>query len=144
MELNKPSANRTLSEINVTPLVDVMLVLLVIFMVTAPLIQHGVKVNLPRAEVGALEPQQKEQLVITIDRQKKFFILEDEYTYSDFVKKIKSIGKTKQDKKVFLSADGSLDYSVIVNVMALLKNSGFEEIGLVTDPQVETEVLKGL
>jgi biopolymer transport protein TolR len=144
MELNKPSANRTLSEINVTPLVDVMLVLLVIFMVTAPLIQHGVKVNLPHAEVGALEPSQKEQLVVTIDRQKNIFILEDKYTYPEFVRKIKSIGKTKVDRKVFLSADGSLDYTVIIKVMAILKNSGFEEIGLVTEPHIEKEAFKGL
>jgi biopolymer transport protein TolR len=144
MELNKPAANRTLSEINVTPLVDVMLVLLVIFMVTAPLIQHGVKVDLPKAQAGAMEPIQKEQLVVTIDSNKNIFILEDKYTYAEFTKKIKSIGQSKRDKKVFLSADGTLDYSIIMKVMAVIKNSGFEEIGLVTEPVLQPEELKDL
>jgi biopolymer transport protein TolR len=94
--------------------------------------------------VGAMEPSQKEQLVVTIDRQKNIFILEDKYTYPEFVRKMKSIGKTKTDRKVFLSADGSLDYTVIIKVMAILKNSGFEEIGLVTEPHIEKEALKGL
>ncbi|MFH1729739.1 MAG: protein TolR [Pseudomonadota bacterium] len=139
---NNGSSRKVLSEINVTPFVDVMLVLLVIFMVTAPLIQHGVKVNLPKADTTAIEPSEKEQLIVTIDKNKNIFILADKYSYEDFVVKILSIAKNKKDKKVFLGADGSLNYDVIIKIMAIMKNAGFEEIGLITEPDIEKTVMK--
>jgi biopolymer transport protein TolR len=86
--------NRELSEINVTPLVDVMLVLLVIFMVTAPLIQHGVKVDLPKANTAQMETKE-EELLLTIDKNKKIFILEHEYSFQEFSKKIVAIYKAR-------------------------------------------------
>lgn len=127
--------NRELSEINVTPLVDVMLVLLIIFMVTAPLIQHGVKVDLPKANTTQMETKE-EELILTIDKNKKLFILEHQYTFDEFTKKIAAIYKTRTKKQIFLNGDRTLPYEYVIQVMAVLKNAGFDAVGLVTEPLI--------
>ncbi len=127
--------NRELSEINVTPLVDVMLVLLIIFMVTAPLIQHGVKVDLPKANTTPMETKE-EELILTIDKNKKLFILEHQYTFDEFTKKIAAIYKTRTKKQIFLNGDRTLPYEYVIQVMAVLKNAGFDAVGLVTEPLI--------
>jgi biopolymer transport protein TolR len=129
----KTENKRMLSEINVTPFVDVMLVLLVIFMITAPLIQHGIKVDLPRAATEQIETKEDE-LIITIDKHKKIYILDNKYSMNEFQDKIKAIYKTKQRKKIFLNADRILPYEIVIKVMAEIKNAGFDEVGLVTEP----------
>src|SRR3989338_7035368 len=127
--------NRELSEINVTPLVDVMLVLLVIFMVTAPLIQHGIKVDLPKANTSQMETKE-EELMLTIDKNKKIFILEHEYSFDTFTDKIGAIYKAREKKQIFLNADRTLPYEYVIQVMAVLKNAGFDAVGLVTEPML--------
>ena len=127
--------NRELSEINVTPLVDVMLVLLVIFMVTAPLIQHGIKVDLPKANTSQMETKE-EELMLTIDKSKKIFILEHEYNFDEFSNKIAAIYKAREKKQIFLNADRTLPYEYVIQVMAVLKNAGFDAVGLVTEPML--------
>ena len=123
----------TMSEINVTPMVDVMLVLLIIFMVTAPLIQQGVKVNLPESRASAVEPSEK-KLVLSIDAQKRVFIGEAEVALEELEEKLKSNAKAQADKELYLHADRDLPYGVVVEVMATAQRAGITNLGMVTDP----------
>ena len=123
----------TMSEINVTPMVDVMLVLLIIFMVTAPLIQQGVKVNLPDARATPVEAKDK-KLVLTVDVQKRVFIGDVEVALADLEEKLKTNAKAQADKEVYLHADRELPYGVVVEVMAAAQRAGIDNLGMVTDP----------
>jgi biopolymer transport protein TolR len=123
----------TMSEINVTPMVDVMLVLLVMFMITAPLIQQGVKVNLPEAKAAPVEAQEK-KLVLSIDAQKRVFIGEVEIPIGDIEEKLKTNAKAQADKEVYLHADRSIEYGVVVEVMASAQRAGINNVGMITDP----------
>src|SRR6476659_2980119 len=107
----------TLSEINVTPMVDVMRVLLIIFMVTAPLIQQGVKVNLPETKAAPVEASDK-KIVISVDVKKRVFIGETEVALAELEQKLKTNAKAQQDKEVYLHADRDLPYGIVVEVMA--------------------------
>jgi biopolymer transport protein TolR len=113
MAFETRSQNSSISQINVVPLVDVMLVLLVIFMVTAPILQQGVSVQLPRAKAGALSGEE-EQLVVTID--KKGVVV-----------------RLRPDKQVFLRADRSVPYGEVVRVMAAVKGAGVQSLGMITE-----------
>lgn len=123
----------TMSEINVTPMVDVMLVLLVIFMVTAPLIQQGVKVKLPDARATPVEAKDK-KLVITVDASKNVFIGEVQVPLDELEEKLKTNAKAQQDKEVYLHADRDLPYGTVVEVMAAAQRAGIDNVGMVTDP----------
>jgi biopolymer transport protein TolR len=123
----------TMSEINVTPMVDVMLVLLIIFMVTAPLIQQGVKVRLPDARATPVEAKDK-KLVITVDATKNVFIGETQVPLEELEEKLKTNAKAQQDKEVYLHADRDLPYGVVVEVMASAQRAGIDNVGMVTDP----------
>jgi biopolymer transport protein TolR len=125
----------TLSEINVTPMVDVMLVLLVIFMVTAPLIQQGVKVNLPQTRAAPVEATEK-VVVLSIDRSKRVFIGEAEVPLGDLEQKLKTNSKVQADKKIYLHADKDLAYGIVVEVMAAAQRAGIGYVGMITDPMV--------
>src|SRR5262245_1931181 len=107
----------TMSEINVTPLVDVMLVLLIIFMITAPLIQQGVKVNLPEAKAAPVEATEK-KLVLSIDANKRVFLGEAEIPLEQIEEKLAANAKAQADKEVYLHADRAIPYGVVVEVMA--------------------------
>jgi biopolymer transport protein TolR len=122
-----------MSEINVTPMVDVMLVLLVIFMVTAPLIQQGVKVNLPETKAAPVEATDK-KLVVSIDAQKKVFIGEAEVPLAELEEKLKANAKAQKDKELYLHADRDLPYGVVVDVMAAAQRAGVTNLGMITDP----------
>src|SRR5258708_39617750 len=107
----------TLSEINVTPMVDVMLVLLVIFMVTAPLIQQGVKVNLPQTKAAPVEATEK-KIVLSIDFRKRVFIGDAEVALDDLEDKLKTNAKAQADKEIYLHADTNIPYGVGGEAMA--------------------------
>jgi biopolymer transport protein TolR len=129
----KGGGRTTLSEINVTPLVDVMLVLLIIFMVTAPLIQQGVKVNLPSAKASPVEAQEK-KLVLSIDERKRVFIGDVEVPINQLEDKLKTNAKAQADKEVYLDADRDIDYGTVVEVMAAATRAGVTNVGMITDP----------
>lgn len=123
----------TMSQINVTPLVDVMLVLLVIFMVTAPMMQQGVQVNLPKAETKAMSTQD-EAVVFSINHDGKVFINSDEVAPGDLQAKLTAMVANRAKKEVFLKADRDVPYGQVVTTMAQIKGAGIERLGMVTEP----------
>lgn len=131
----------TMSEINVTPMVDVMLVLLIIFMVTAPLIQQGVKVNLPETKAAPVEATEK-KLVVSIDKGKRVFIGETEIALAELEEKLKTNAKAQKDKELYLHADRDLPYGVVVDVMASAQRAGVTNVGMITDPMGAGRVSK--
>ncbi|MGE4234245.1 MAG: ExbD/TolR family protein [Bacteriovoracia bacterium] len=128
----------TLSEINVTPLVDVMLVLLIVFMVSAPLMQQGVQVDLPKTAAQPLDDQ-PEQIVLVITKEKKIMINEHELEFSTLKQKLPLIYEKKTNKEIYIQADQSVPYGFVAQVMAALKLSGITKVGLVTDPSIQNE-----
>jgi len=123
-----------MSEINVTPMVDVMLVLLIMFMVTAPLIQQGVKVNLPKTKASAVEATEK-KLVLSIDADKHVFIGDVEVPLAELEEKLKTNAKAQADKELYLHADLALPYGTVVQVMAAAQRAGISNVGMITDPE---------
>ena len=135
-------SSQLMSDINVTPFVDVMLVLLIIFMVTAPMMMQGVDVSLPEATAEPLESE-KEHLIITIDQQDRVFINDFQVTVDGLGEKLKKIMEGRSDREVFLKADKDRYYGTVVRVMAGIKEAGVEKLGLVTEPEAfEKEVKK--
>ena len=125
-----------MAEINVTPLVDVVLVLLIIFMVTAPLMQRGIDVDLPRTDTQTSENE--ERLIIAINNKGAIFIGDVEIPMEDLKDQVQKRVETMKNKNaVFLRADASLRYQVIMDVMDLIKRSGVPTVGLVTEPRKE-------
>ena len=122
-----------MSEINVTPFVDVMLVLLIIFMVTAPFMQMGIEVDLPKAQAQALEPEEN-NMILSIDAERKIFLGDTEIPREVLEEKLRANKRLQADKEIFLQADRALSYGYVVDIMAVLKNSGIESLGMVTDP----------
>jgi len=122
-----------MAEINVTPLVDVMLVLLVIFMVTAPMMQQGVQVNLPKANTKAMTPQD-EAVVVSVDKSGKVFINKDEIPAADLRNRLTAMFASREKKEVFLKADAGVPYGEVVKAMADIKGAGIERLGMVTEP----------
>ncbi|MDF1565424.1 MAG: protein TolR [Deltaproteobacteria bacterium] len=131
-------SRRAMSDINVTPLVDVMLVLLIIFMVTAPLIVQGVKVDLPEARAQAME-EDDPPLILTVNEEQKVFIGEVEIPLEELELKLKANARVQKDKEVYLHADRKLPYGVVVEVMAIMKRAGVENLGMITDPTEKPE-----
>ncbi|MGL4415791.1 protein TolR [Roseinatronobacter monicus] len=122
-----------MSEINVTPFVDVMLVLLIIFMVAAPMLTVGVPVELPRTSAGALPAEQEEPLSITLTADGTVLIMSTEIDPSDLIPQLRAVAAERRDNKVFLRADGAIPYERVVQVMGALNSGGFNNIGLVTE-----------
>ena len=134
MAMGGQNNNRAvMAEINVTPLVDVMLVLLVIFMVTAPMMQQGVQVNLPKADTKAMTPVD-ESVVVSVDKNGKVFIDKDEVPAGDLRKRLSVMFVTRAKKEVFLKADAGVPYGEVVRTMADIKGAGIERLGMVTEP----------
>src|SRR6185312_6038632 len=121
-----------LAEINVTPLVDVMLVLLIIFMISAPLLTAGVPVQLPKTEAGALS-NQNEPLTVTVRADGSIYVQSQETPFADLGPKLKAVSSAGYDKPVYVRADGKAPYEIVARVMASLSTSGFTQIGLITD-----------
>ena len=134
MAMGGQNHNRAvMAEINVTPLVDVMLVLLVIFMVTAPMMQQGVQVNLPKADTKAMAPTE-ESVVVSVDKGGKVFIDKTEVQPGDLRKRLSTMFATRAKKEVLLKADAGVPYGEVVRTMADIKGAGIERLGMVTEP----------
>jgi len=136
MATDTGGGRRAMTDINVTPLVDVMLVLLIIFMVTAPLIQSGVKVDLPRASAQQME-HSEEKLVLTITRDRRIFLGGTEISPADLETKIATNARIQKDKELYLHADRSLPYGQVVEIMATARRAGVESLGMITEPDKE-------
>ena len=128
-----------MSEINVTPFVDVMLVLLIIFMVTAPMMVQGLKVDLPEATAKPLDSE-KEHLVITIDKEHQVFINDYQVTVESLGAKLIKILQGRSDREVYLKADKSIPYGIVVQVMAEIKGAGVEDLGMITEPAITEKI----
>jgi biopolymer transport protein TolR len=124
---------RIMSEINVTPLVDVMLVLLIIFMVTAPMLTQGVDVNLPQASAKALRTDE-ERLVITVDANSRIFIGKQAVEFNRLAGALQQIVAQRTDRQVYFRADRTVPYGFVVKVIAEVRNPGIEKLGMVTEP----------
>jgi biopolymer transport protein TolR len=123
-----------MSEINVTPFVDVMLVLLIIFMVTAPLLTVGVPIELPEAKGQQLQAN-KEPVTISVDRAGKVFIQETEIKLDEIAPKLKAISKNGYDEQIFIRGDKGIDYGTVMRVMGRVKAGGFTKVSLVTESE---------
>ena len=121
------------SEINVTPLVDVMLVLLIIMMIVAPLLQQGVAVTLPRATNSVEKPETQDQTVVTIAANKQVYVNAVEVQGSNLQRRINEILETKTDKIVIIKADEDVEYGAVMDTMDELRAAGIEDMGLITD-----------
>ncbi|MBF0558589.1 MAG: protein TolR [Nitrospirae bacterium] len=128
-----PTRNRSvMSEINVTPLVDVMLVLLIIFMVTAPLLQQGVDVNLPKAKGRSLPPE--ERVSIVIKKGGEIYLNDNHISLAELPQKLAAISKLNPN--VLLKADKDVPYGLVVEVMGEVKEAGIEKLGMITEPKI--------
>ena len=136
--MEKLNRRQALSEINVTPFVDVMLVLLIIFMVTAPMMTQGVDVSLPKANSESLTTDE-EPLILSIDKSNRIYIDDYEVSFSYLKDKISRILKKKPGRKVFLKADETISYGLAIKVMSEVKNAGVENLGMITEPISENE-----
>ena len=123
---------RALAEINVTPLVDVMLVLLIVFMVSAPLLTVGVPVELPKTEAGAME-EQTEPLTVSIRADGAVFLGEEPTPFAELSTRLRALAGEGFDKPIYVRADGRAPYERVAQVMARLQAAGFTSIGLITD-----------
>ena len=126
----------TISQINVTPLVDVMLVLLVIFMVTAPIIQQGVQVNLPQTKASAIAGSE-EPLIVTVAKDGKIYLNDNVVSLPDLGTKLTAIRKLQSDKQVYLRADQDVRYGTGMKTIAEIKQAGIEKLGMVSRPPSE-------
>lgn len=133
MAFSSGDKNGPMSEINVTPFVDVMLVLLIIFMVTAPLMQQGVKVDLPQAAADPVASDEK-KLVLTVTKDQKVYLGTSEIPFERISELLEANEKLKADKELYLHADQELPYGVVVQVMAAAKKGGAENLAMITDP----------
>jgi biopolymer transport protein TolR len=121
------------ADINVTPLVDVMLVLLIVFMVAAPLLSVGVPIELPKTDAKSL-PSQTEPITISVDAAGAIFIQEQEIALDDLATRLIAVSNNGYDERIYLRGDGSADYEAVMKVMARVNAAGFSNLGLVTDP----------
>ena len=139
MQTGKNNGRSVMSEINVTPFVDVMLVLLVIFMVTTPILYQGVDVNLPKTESKPMPSLDRERkVVVTLNSGGQIFIEKEQYTLDQLRIEIRKLmaerSKNPTDEDVFLRADTSVPYGKVVEVMSEIRNAGVQKIGLITEP----------
>lgn len=123
----------SISQINITPLVDVMLVLLVIFMVTAPILQQGVAVELPQVTTGALESKE-ESFVVSLTRDARVHLNERPLALRDLQQRLSELARNNPNRPVYLRADQKVPYGKVIEVMAVIRNAGIQKLGMVTEP----------
>ena len=136
MDTSSSRDSTTISQINVTPLVDVMLVLLVIFMVTAPIIQQGVQVNLPQAKAAAIAGTD-DLLVVSIAKNGRIYLNDNVMTLDELGAKMRAIRTNFADRQVYVRADQDVRYGLVMQTIAELKQAGIERVGMVTRPTLE-------
>ncbi len=129
---------RLMSDINVTPFVDVMLVLLIIFMVTAPMMTHGVKVDIPKTTLKKMGVQDH-AVLITIDASRRVSINNDQLDVSEVRRRLPALLDVSRTQEIYLKADKSLPYGVVMDLVAQIKDAGIEKIGMVTEPVLAVE-----
>ena len=132
----KRSDREPMSEINVTPFVDVMLVLLIIFMVTAPLLTVGVQVDLPETSADTL-PEESEPLTLTINSKGEVFIQESKIEFDNLIKKILAVSNNRTDTRIYVRGDKTINYGRVLEVMGKLSGSGFTKVALISEPYKE-------
>ena len=132
----KRSDREPMSEINVTPFVDVMLVLLIIFMVTAPLLTVGVQVDLPETSADTL-PEESEPLTLTINSKGEVFIQETKIEFDKLIKKILAVSNNRTDTRIYVRGDKTINYGRVLEVMGKLSGSGFTKVALISEPYKE-------
>ncbi len=125
-----------MADINVTPLVDVILVLLIIFMVTAPMLQMGIDVNLPRVKAKSIDVAE-EKLVLTITPAREIFINKNKMPMRDLRTKLESIFAARTDREIFMRADKTVPYGFVVEVMSEIRKAGVDKLGMITEPPEE-------
>ena len=130
------SAKEPISEINVTPFVDVMLVLLIIFMVTAPLLTVGVQVDLPETSADTL-PEETEPLTLTINAKGEIFIQEIKVEFEKIIPKILAVSNNRTDTRIFVRGDKTINYGRVLEIMGMLSGSGFTKVALISEPNKE-------
>ena len=132
----KRSEREPMSEINVTPFVDVMLVLLIIFMVTAPLLTVGVQVDLPETSADTL-PEESEPLTLTINSKGEVFIQETKIEFNNLIKKILAVSNNRTDTRIYVRGNKTINYGRVLEVMGILSGSGFTKVALISEPYKE-------
>lgn len=135
MNVNRGRGKKTLvSEINVTPLVDVMLVLLIIFMVTAPMLTQGLDVNMPETTAKAL-PQKEDPVTVTINKKQQIYLNKIKVDQQLLQQQLGNLASKGKDRPIFLNADREVPYGTVVSVMADIKAAGFDKLGMITKPK---------
>ncbi len=134
--LNGNGRKQLVSDINVTPLVDVMLVLLIIFMVTAPMMTQGLDVDLPETTTKSLR-QEEDPIVVTIDKEGKISLDRHEVSRKILYQELSGLTEAQKDKPIYLKADKAVAYGVVVKIMADIKKAGFDKLGMITQPEEE-------
>ena len=132
----KKNSKEPISEINVTPFVDVMLVLLIVFMVTAPLLTVGVQVDLPETSADTL-PEESEPLTLTINAKGEIFIQETKVEYEKIIAKILAVSNNRTDTRIFVRGDKTINYGRVLEIMGMLSGSGFTKVALISEPNKE-------
>ena len=145
MSTNNGNNKYLMSEINVTPFVDVMLVLLVIFMVTAPILYQGVDVNLPKTSSEPIpDVSSSKNIIVTVDKDGTVYIEKKEYSLNELRVKIRSFvkesGKPVTEQEIFLRADQDVPYGTVMEVMSNIRSAGVEKVGLITEPLLEEKL----
>lgn len=134
----KNGDNKPMAEINVTPLVDVVLVLLIIFMVTAPMLQMGIDVNLPKVSSKSVDVTE-EKLVLTVKGNQEIYINKTKATITDLGAKLESIFTTRIDREIYMRADKTVPYGFVVQVMSEVRKAGVDKLGMITEPPEESK-----
>tara|TARA_X000000950_G_scaffold288722_1_gene407019 strand:- start:250 stop:648 length:399 start_codon:yes stop_codon:yes gene_type:complete len=129
--MRKKFRKKPMSDINVTPFVDVMLVLLIIFMVTAPLLSSGIKINLPESS-SVLKNEKKDPVTVSLNSKGEIFIQKKRFTRQQLIQKLKLLKKNNKNLKIYIKGDKKLDYGKVMDLMSLINSSGFTKVALVT------------